>query len=198
MKNRTNYKRKKNSGKNLKNLLLLKKEQNKKRKFKYYDYIAGLEEEVSFFGYEERDITAYRILNPPPTPDDFVPQVFMPERADAPVYHSPENLKNLPTEKKRRRLSESGLSFFDTPLHAQQAARNRDERIASRVTPEERMAKRRQFGDRVVKLYISKIDGMSTLPDEHGHINFLPYENAQLEKRVDLSFEHIITYEDDE
>jgi hypothetical protein len=30
------------------------------------------------------------------------------------------------------------------------------------------------------------------------HIDFLPYEGIQLEKRVDLNFEYIITYEDDE
>jgi hypothetical protein len=107
-------------------------------------------------------------------------------------------MKNLSLRQKRRRLSEAGLSFFDTPFHAEQAARNRDKRKTGQLTSEERMVMRKKFGNHVVKLYIRKIDGMSTLPDEHGHIDFLPYEGIQLEKRVDLNFEYIITYEDDE
>jgi hypothetical protein len=84
------------------------------------------------FGYEEREMVAYRILNPPPQSADFVPQIFMPDRAVPVKYYPPDMLKAMPDRHKQRRLSESGLSFFDTPEHAEQAARQRDRNKAKK------------------------------------------------------------------
>jgi hypothetical protein len=145
------------------------------------------------------EMVAYRILNPPPQSADFVPQIFMPDRAVPVKYYPPDMLKAMPDRHKQRRLSESGLSFFDTPEHAEQAARQRDRNKAKKgLSTDERKQMRESFGRQVSKLQLKKCDGLSTLPDEKGHIDFLPYEGVRFEERVDLRFEYTITYEDDE
>lgn len=180
------------------NLQDLRSRKTQDLKFKYVSYISGIEDEVAEYGYEKRDLIAYRILTPPAKEDHFVPQVFMPKNVGKLVMLSPDELKTKPNRFKKRRLSEASVSLYDTPEHTSKNA-NAVYRRYLKDGKDAADKRIKEFGTHIAKVHITPNDGLTTNPDENGHMDFLPYDGVSLSKMVDTSFNYIpIVYEDNE
>lgn len=178
-----------NSNKPNKSLADIKKgNRSRTKRLKYQVYVVGLEQDFEKLGYKETDITGYRVVNlPPEAIINFTPQKLMPGRQDMPSIIAKEDLQKLPEKIRKKRIEETAISHFTTKGQCEEMAKQRYRKDLDRMDKAEAEARKKKFGEYIVKLNYKKGDGLVGLI-ENGHFNFHPYEGVDFKSRIDWQF----------
>lgn len=162
----------------------------KKKELKFHEHFEELKEDFKRFGYIEREISGYRVVNnPPEAEENFIPQKLKPGRTDKPQAIHSEEWMNLPDKIKKKDLDETALSHFVSIEQCEEIANKRFSAILKRRGEKEAEKWKDGFGRYVVKMNYQRGDGLVGEVDDKGHFNFHPYKWLDLKTRIDKIFE---------
>lgn len=170
-----------------KTLYDLRQARKKRKALRYKDHLNGLENEIKDMGFKEMSMECYRVVHNPASDENFLPQKFKPGRIDRPPVIPAEEWSKFDSKAKRKHISDCSLSHFMTEEACRKMMNDRFMKDVERMGEQKATIRKNNLGTHIVKMKYKKDDGLWGNQDKE-HIEFLPYEDLDFQKRIDNEF----------